>query len=44
MMRDDGDLELFFCEYDPVLGMFLLPQITKENSTRYEAVHYWRAL
>ena len=42
--RKDGDLQLFFCEFDPMLGVFLINSITEEIQDQYEAVHYWRVL
>ena len=44
IMRKDGNLEQFFYEFDALMKMWLLPQISEEKSKEYEGVHYWRAL
>lgn len=44
LRRIDGDLEHFLSDYDCIMQKWLLPQISKENSENYEAVHYWRVL
>ncbi len=40
----NGDLQLFFCEYDILMAMFLIPSISEETSGKYVNVAYWRAL
>lgn len=42
--RKDGDLKLFFAEYDPYIKRFLIKAITDANKEEFESVYYWRAL